>query len=156
MTSPPNQSEQFQMVLALYNNVYQHIRDYKATQWRVLAMIVAVLAGIVAASKIGFTSENVEVAVRTLLSVVAVTIGVYGCWHLLDLQRGLTWQRQVRRKIERMWQFHDEGVYCEGTLLPLKQDDSVSLLRDLPRLISWWGMIGLAATYALVAIWAGG
>lgn len=103
------------LLISLYSQTYGEITRYRDMEWKIWYWTVALMAGIVSLARL----SGVELsAVRWFLSGVVIILGVYGIWHIRFVHIQLTWNRKMRRRLERMFKFYDEGVYADEAILP--------------------------------------
>lgn len=140
-----------------YKQVHGEITRYRDMEWKVTAWTIALLAGVVlAADKLPDGHVRTKAVLQTLMLVfVVLTIG-YGTWHIHFLHKQLTFNRNLRQKVEELFDFHERLVYGpEPILNPRWKGRTIPYSDGLPHLLCWWLAILLVGFYAGVAILLG-
>ena len=143
------------VLIALYHEIFAELRRYRDMEYKVVSWTVLLLGGIIGATRIAPIQANHKVPIQTLLLVVTVLVAIYGGWHIHYLHARLTWYRQLRRKIDRIFRFHDKNVYCSDSILPhIWKDEAtdITYFEGIRHLIQWWGLIALTTLYAIYSI----
>ncbi len=143
-------------VISLYHNCYEHIRHIKSNQWQVTMLIVALVFAVNGVARLAIEPPEFVTHIRIALTLFTVFTLAYGVWHLSRLQRELSWQREIRFKIEnKIFKFTTEGEYIEGdTLFDSDFDMNKQMTpADVAKFLSWVIIIGITAIFTLYSIW---
>jgi len=139
----------------LYNNVYAGVRYYKALQWQVTVVTMALLAGVVGLSQsptIGIT-EKTWMQVAFSVFVLFSTCG--GIWFVHHAARRLRKQRELRRRIESILGLFDENTYHRQSILPKElKEKEISYWQDWQYVSGFWGVMVVACVFAIVVVWS--
>jgi hypothetical protein len=140
MPNPENR-EKVASIIALYNHKFSETVRYRDMEWKITALSVGLLAGIVTAIK-WFSPPNVSCSFRIILSALALAITAYSCWHLHYVHRRLTEERRRCRKIEDVLGFFSSGIYDKDSILPPSwAGQTISYAKGIIHLVSWWLLI---------------
>src|ERR1051325_11719569 len=110
---PITEEQKFEAALVCYDNLFEHIRHFRNSQWQAVALVVALLAGLYSTIPAGASP-----VIKTLLTVFTAAVAVGGSLHLYDLQVVLTRQREIRRRLERYFEFHECEVFTRDHMFP--------------------------------------
>lgn len=147
-------SEKLTAILSLYHQIHDEIKRYRDLEWQIVAWAVSIITGVIAIAR--FTSVPIEhrIFVQCLLSLFVIVATLDGLWHLHWVHEKLTFNRNIRRKIERILRFYDEHVYSKESVLPKHwKNEQVPYNKGLtPHLVSFWILILLTALYAMYSI----
>lgn len=140
-------------LLELYRLTNDEIKRYRDYEWRILGYTVAILAAIAALSRVATIDPGHEPYIKTLLFVFTAVSAIYGGWHIHFIHRELTWNRNLRRRLEGTLEFYDPGPYDPKSLLPPSwKGQTISYWHGKGHLFCWWGLIGLMVIYAVYSI----
>ena len=151
-----NDSLKNDAVISLYNNCYEHIRHIKSNQWQVTILIVVLVFAVNSVARLAIQPPQFIIHIKAGLTVFTIFSLAYGFWHLKRLQDELSWQRELRYKIENeIFKFSESGAYIrERPLIKSHfRNDRFQTLGDLAKFVSWIIIIGITALFTLYSIW---
>lgn len=143
----------WQALRELYSQTHREITRYRDMEWKVLNWTVLLLVGVIAVSKALPASGDLKLVLKVLIFLFTAVVAFYGSWHIHFIHRELTWNRNLRQKIEEIFEFHKLGVFASHSILNQSWlHRVVPYSSGLPHLVSWWLLIWLVAFYALFTI----
>ncbi len=144
-----------ELLANLYNNVYEAIRNYKSLQWQVVILVVGMFAGIIGLAQSSTLSMMTKPFLQWLFSIFCVWVAVASTWFIHHTTNRLVKQRRLRRRIEDIFGFFNEGIYGQGSVLNSDwKVKPVSYWQDLGYLLSWWITIWVCTIFTLFVIWS--
>jgi len=149
-----SEGEKARVIQGLYAIVQQEITRYRDYEWKITSWTIAIIGGIVAATQAIAFEDAHRGVVKTLLVVLTVVVAGYGIWHLCFVHSKLTENKMIRRELDGVLKFFEMNVYAECSLLPDRWNrQPIRFWQAKVHLLSWWGLIVVAAVYAMYAIW---
>ena len=146
-------SGRFEALLSLYTQTHGEITHYRDYEWKITVWGVLLLGAISGLTRVAPFQPTHKGCMQTILCVVTVAITLYHVWHIHFVHKNLTWNRQLRRRLERVFRLYDPSVYGNENILPAKWKTEKPRYWDYPQhLVSFWGLIILIAAYALYSI----
>lgn len=140
-------------IIALYNHTHDEITRYRDMEWKITAWIVGLIAAIVAVTHLAPIQSGHKSLVQTILGISTLVAAGYGIGHILFAHKNLTWNRRLRRKLDKILKFFDKDFYNNVTILPEHwKDKNVSYWQGLPLLLSWLLLIIASTIYAIYSI----
>jgi hypothetical protein len=137
----------------VYSQTHAEIARYRDMEWKILSWSILLLAGVVAAARALQLPNDLRPVFKTLLCVFTIVAAAYGAWHIHFVHVQLTWNRNLRRKVESLLKLYSPGGYAETPILPAKwATEPVPYTSGIQHLVSWWLLIALVTGYALLSV----
>ena len=137
-------------IIAFYNHTQDEMLRYRDIEWKICYWTIALLAGTIAAHK--YLLEIIhEYSFYTSygFNTFTLLISTYGIWHIYFVHDRLTWNRNVRRKLEDILKI-TEIKYKGVNILPTQWiGQEVGFYDGIEHLLSWWLLIIATTIYAL-------
>jgi uncharacterized membrane protein len=145
-------SEKFNSLLALYNQTNAEITRYRDLEWKLSMWAISILLGLISLTYLEqFQLEHAFVTAKFLSIFTAIFSG-FMIWHIHYCHKRLTKNRKYRKRYEKLLQFYDGSVFSSESLLDSGRDGEIRYSRGLIHLIFWWGLIGVACTFAITRL----
>ena len=122
--------------IARYNEMSANIQQMRSLQWQIVIVSVAMLVAVptVVAIPIGATFSIYIKAAKIAFCVIA---GIYACWHVHRYQLWLTFEREQREAMQRLWLGSGDLHKKWGSM----HAEKLNYWFDWPALVSWWLII---------------
>lgn len=113
-----NSETDLKSILAFYNHTQDEMLRYRDIEWKICYWTIALLAGTIAAHKYLLEAiDNYIFYTCYGFNTFTLLISAYGIWHIYFVHNRLTWNRNVRRKIEDILKI-TELKYRGNNVLP--------------------------------------
>lgn len=109
------------ILIAFYNSIQNDITNYRNWEWKVTVYYTLLSTGVLSfatSDKVKpYLSENFSI-LHIGFIIFQILVLIFSIYHLWKIHTYLTENRQLRRKIEKIFKFDKEGVYFEESILP--------------------------------------
>jgi hypothetical protein len=139
-----NPEQRHQSLLALYDEAWEEIRRLREFEWKIAVTFVSLSGGFVVLICSDSFKPLLTHQLRWILTIVQVCAIVFGIYSLWRTHEYLTVQRNIRRTIESVLNFHEDGVFSQDPLLP-------SLWKDKPVTFGFQAL-GLLVPLVLIVV----
>lgn len=118
-----DQKQRHESLLALYDEAWEEIRRLREFEWKIAVTFVSLSGGFVILICSDSFKPLLTHQLRWILTIVQVCAIIFGVYSLWRTHEYLTVQRNIRRTIEHVLNFHEDGVFTHDPLLPLPWKD---------------------------------
>ena len=143
------------VLLALYQQTNQEITRYRDYEWKMVVWTIVLMAGVVTAVRTMTTvPSSHKISIQILLCLFTGVAAIYGIWHIRFIHIQLIWNRILRRKIERVLEFYEEGAYLQqDSILPSSwANEEPKFWEAKTHLWSWFILVGCITLYTIYCI----
>jgi hypothetical protein len=114
----PDHKQQHESLLALYDETWEEIRRLREFEWKIAVTFVSLSGGFVVLICSDSFRPLLTFQLRWILTAVQIGAIIFGIYSLWKTHKYLTEQRNIRRTIEHVLKFHEDGVFTKDSLLP--------------------------------------
>jgi hypothetical protein len=115
--------QRHESLLALYDEAWEEIRRLREFEWKIAVTFVSLSGGFVVLICSDSFKPLLTYQLRWILTIVQACAICFGAYSLWKTHEYLTVQRNIRRTIEHVLNFHEDGVFTQDALLPLPWKD---------------------------------
>ncbi|MGH7801145.1 MAG: hypothetical protein ACREOW_11055 [Thermodesulfobacteriota bacterium] len=105
-------------MIALYTSVQNDITNYRNWKWKITTYYVLLSTGIIGLLSNETVKNLLDDRLRCCFLIIQLIAIITSWYHLYKAHKYLSWNRQVRSKIEAIFGFYDDGIYAEKSILP--------------------------------------
>lgn len=142
-------------LLALYHEVCEEITRLRDYQWKIAYYFISLSGGLIALMVSNTIKPIMTCSIKYIITIVQLLSAFYSIYYLETNHRHLTLQRNIRRHIEELLQYYDEGVYSSKSLLPAdwKGKRITRMFQRVGLLTPLMTMVSLVQFFAIYLIW---
>ncbi len=105
-------------LLTLYDQTWEEIRRLREFEWKIAVTFITLSGGFVALICSDSFKPLLTYNLRWILTAAQIFAIIFGIYCLLRTHYYLAQQRDIRRKIEDVLNFHEPAVFMTEALLP--------------------------------------
>lgn len=112
------EKDNLEKITALYHETWGEIHRLRDLEWKIAYYFLSLSAGLIALLTTDAVRPLLSPRIRVLLTILQAVSASFAVYYLNQTHIYLTRQRNIRRRIEEVWGFFDDGNFAATSILP--------------------------------------